>query len=320
MNNSDYIRGLGEIALGSRLKRISDRFNQEISKIFRSQNLDIEPSWLPVLLYLDENDSASVSEIAAAMYFTHPAVIHLLKQMEKRRLLETFTDAGDKRKRIVKLSGTGVNVLSTAGPLLNEIKLSVGDLMNSGSYNFVFLMDYLEEALGGKNFYRLTEERIKKRMIDSVDILKYSPRYKEQFKLLNTEWLEKYFNVEPEDERILNNPKDIISGGGEIFFASLNGNIIGTCAVIKKNGEEYELAKMAVTEKARGKQAGKKLALAAIGFAYSKGAKFLVLETSQKLHAAVGLYENLGFEYISNDGVSKYERTTIKMKMDLASA
>ncbi len=313
----DLIKELGEIALGSRLKRISDRINQEISKIFKSQNINIEPSLLPVLLYLNENESASVQELASALNFTHPAVIHLLKQMSKRDMVDTFADRDDGRKRMIRLSGNGKKILDSAEDVLDEIRISVKELVGSPGYDFMVIMDQLEKTLNEKTLIKRTEERIKQKLMSLVDILKFTPAHKEQFKLLNLEWLEKYFKVESEDERILNNPESIVSDGGEIFFASLNNEIIGTCAVIKKNAGEFELAKMAVAEKAQGKQAGKKLALAAIGFAYSNGAKSLVLETSRKLPAAVGLYERLGFEYLHDNPESKFERATFKMKLDL---
>ena len=285
--------------------------------MFKKQNLDIEPSSLPVLIFLKDNGRASVTQIASALNFTHPAVIHLLKKMEKRKLLSVFGDEGDRRKRLVKLSSYGYEVLDSSSALLEEITLSVTELFSSAGYDYINVMDSLEKSLDNKTLYVRIEERIKKRNMDSVEILRYSPQLKDKFKSINVEWLERYFKVEQEDERILNNPGEIISSGGEIFFASIDGNIIGTCAMIKKSEQEFELAKMAVTEKARGRQAGKKLALAAIGFAYSEGAASIVLETNQKLNAAVRLYESLGFEYVKASDESKYKRTTVKMKMDL---
>ena len=317
MAKRDIIKELGEIAVGSRLKRISDRINREISKIFREQNIDIEPSWLPLILFLKEQDAVAVREIAAAMNFTHPAVIHLLKQMEKKKLIETYQDENDKRKRLVRLNDYGKNVLNSASFLLDDIKSSLNEVFSATGYDFIFITDLLERELNDIALHKRAEEKIKKAKMDSVDILRYTPKYKGQFKSLNLEWLRKYFAVEPEDEKILSNPENIVDNGGEIFFASLKGSIIGTCAVIKISDEEYEMAKMAVTEKARGKQAGKKLALAAIGFAYSKGAGRLTLETNQKLTAAVCLYESLGFEYVQREQESKFKRTTVKMRLEL---
>ena len=154
-------------------------------------------------------------------------------------------------------------------------------------------------------------------MNEVVEILKFKPEFRKAFKDLNIEWIEKYFTVEPEDDKVLSNPEVIIKNGGEIFFAKYNNEIVGTCAAIKIDDNTIELAKMAVTEKAQGKQIGKKLALAVIEFARSKGVEQLVLETSDKLVAAVNLYEKLGFEKINENSGSKYTRTVFKMVMEL---
>ena len=314
---NNIIKQLGYIAIGSRLKRLSDKINLEISRLFKEQHFNVEPSWLPVIFYLNENVHASILDIASALNFTHPAAINIVNQMEKKNLVEAYQDVKDKRKRLVKLNATGQKLLVTMTPVLEELKLSAGEILNSAGYDFMHVIDSIEKSLDKKSLNKRTSERIKQKLIDSIDILRFSPAYKEQFKILNIEWLQKYFEVETEDEKILSNPEEIISGGGEIFFVIVNDEAVGTCAVIKKNEYEFELAKMAVTEKAQGRQAGKKLALAAIGFAYAKGAKTLYLETSRKLSAAVNLYEKLGFEYVPHNAESKYKRETIKMKLDL---
>ena len=141
--------------------------------------------------------------------------------------------------------------------------------------------------------------------------------WKYTFKRLNEEWLKKYFSVEPEDEKILSSPEEIIKNGGEIFFALYNNEVAGTCAAIQSDKHSYELSKMAVTEKFQGKQIGKKLALTAIGFAVSKKAKVIILETSNKLTAALNLYKKLGFEQVPNEHPEKYQRCTIKMRLEI---
>ena len=74
---------------------------------------------------------------------------------------------------------------------------------------------------------------------------------------------------------------------------------------------------MAVSKNWQGKQIGKKLALAAIEYAKSRNANEIVLETSRKLEAAVALYQQLGFVTEGKLTDSKYERSTIKMKLAL---
>ena len=63
--------------------------------------------------------------------------------------------------------------------------------------------------------------------------------------------------MEESDYKALDHPDEyIISSGGHIFMAVYEGEVVGTCAIIKMNGKKYELAKMAVSPRAQGKSIG----------------------------------------------------------------
>ena len=149
-------------------------------------------------------------------------------------------------------------------------------------------------------------------------IIDYEDRYAQSFKVLNEQWITKYFEMEPEDILVLNNPHDyIIKPGGKILFASLNDKIIGTCALLKKDQHHYELAKMAVSEECQGKGIGKKLGQAAINLAKQIGGKRITLETSSLLITAISLYKNLGFTVQENPCKSEYSRCDVQMELML---
>ena len=90
----------------------------------------------------------------------------------------------------------------------------------------------------------------------------------EKFKSLNVEWLEKFFKVEPIDERVLSNPKsEILDPGGFIVMAEIDSKVIGTFAYIKKGDLLYEFSKMAINPNQRGKGYGNIMMKYAISFA-----------------------------------------------------
>lgn len=153
---------------------------------------------------------------------------------------------------------------------------------------------------------------------EHVTIERHRPEYREHFKALNIEWLERYFHVEPHDVELLSDPeREIIDRGGEIFFAVHDGEVIGTCALLKLDVITFELAKMAVTEAAQGLGIGMELALAVIAEAKRKGAATIVLDTNTKLTSAMGLYRKLGFVEKRRPVPSVYERTNIYLQLDL---
>ena len=93
-----------------------------------------------------------------------------------------------------------------------------------------------------------------------ITVVPYSEKYKSHIKDLNYEWPEKYFFVEPDDITQLSDPEgEILNKGGYIWYLLVKEEVAGTISLLKINDEEYELAKMAITEKHKSKGFGKLL-------------------------------------------------------------
>jgi GNAT superfamily N-acetyltransferase len=149
---------------------------------------------------------------------------------------------------------------------------------------------------------------------DTVRIIPFSPKLKEPIKVLNIAWLERYFKVEPKDERVLSNPQqEIIDKGGLIFYAQYQNDIVGTVSLIKMDATTFELSKMAVSDGLQGLGIGKLLIEHCFQVAKENKIPKLILYSNRKLKPAIHLYERFGFVEIPlEDGV--YERADIKME------
>ena len=152
-----------------------------------------------------------------------------------------------------------------------------------------------------------------------MQISTYDPIYASDFKALNIEWLETFFYVEPYDNEVLSNPeKYIISKGGHIFFALIDGNVVGTVALMPmQEANVYELTKMAVDTTIRGKGIGQKLMAHCIVFAKAENAPKLVLYSNTLLENAIYIYKKWGFVEIPLETTSNYDRANIKMELIL---
>ena len=161
------------------------------------------------------------------------------------------------------------------------------------------------------------EPKNKLREIPDVEIVDYQSQYKQAFKDLNEEWITAYFKMEESDYKALDHPEEyILNKGGCILIAVCHGEPVGACALIKMENETFELAKMAVSPKAKGKGIGLLLGNAAISKARQAGAKQLYLESNTVLQPAINLYYKLGFTKFT--GVpSPYERCDIQMGLIL---
>lgn len=313
----EFLKQLGEVAFGTRLRLLTDRFIQDGAKIYQKQNIDFEPRWFTMFYLLSQRSPLTITEITAELGYTQPAVTQIANILVKKGLVKVIKDKTDTRKRLLALSPKGIDMISELKPVWRGFENAVKDLFTETGFDMMYIVSKLENALDEKDMYHRISEKIKQEQIDRIEILSYKPEYKDLFRDLNYEWLNKYFTIENEDKVLLLNPEEeIIAKGGEVIFASHKGSIVGTAALLKFSENEFELAKMAVTEKVQGRQIGKKLAEEIIRLAKEKNAKVLFLETNVKLSAAMKLYKKLGFILTENHS-SKYARSTIKMELKL---
>ena len=154
--------------------------------------------------------------------------------------------------------------------------------------------------------------------MDKLKIVPFNTDYIAAFEKLNREWIEEYFIMEEEDLMTLKNPESyVMERGGEIFFALLDGDVVGTAALIKKSKGVYELAKMAVAKNLRGLGIGKKLLERCINYSKERDATEIFLITNDSLKPALSLYLSCGFVLNEQNDDNRYERGNTKMNLIL---
>lgn len=154
-------------------------------------------------------------------------------------------------------------------------------------------------------------------MKDQITIIPFREEFNTHFRDLNIAWLEKYFFVEDHDREVLNNAKKhIIDKGGHIFFALYNNKVVGTVAIMNEM-EGYELSKMAVSPKYQGLKIGQLLLQYCIDFAKTKNWNKLLLYSNTVLENAIYIYKKYGFKEVELESDSPYQRSNIKMVLDL---
>ncbi|WP_297337933.1 GNAT family N-acetyltransferase [Algoriphagus sp.] len=152
-----------------------------------------------------------------------------------------------------------------------------------------------------------------------MKLIRYKKGLEKYFSQLNHAWVVKYFDIEPMDEALLQNPEGtILSKGGQILFVEYQGQIIGTVALKPPGQGAIELSKMAVDEAFQGLGAGKFLCHSAIEEAKRMKAEKMVLYTNSNLKPAIGIYEKHGFQKVPLEG-QQYKRADIKMELILNS-
>jgi len=253
---------------------------------------------------------------------SHPAVIQTSQMLVKKELIESHQDDEDRRVRRLKLTDKGKKMAVALEPIWNDFEIATSRLFEGAGVDILDVVQRIESELEKETISERIVKQVKERQYSAVEIVDFSYELKEYFKTLNLEWLEKYFTVEERDFNILMNPEsEIIHKGGYVFFARLNGEIVGTGALLRVDDETFEIVKMAVKEREQGKQVGKRLTAALIHKAKAEDAKHIILKTDNKLWAAVNLYRKSGFKVTVGEknasGQFEREKYGILMKLDL---
>ncbi|MBS0334713.1 MAG: GNAT family N-acetyltransferase [Proteobacteria bacterium] len=134
----------------------------------------------------------------------------------------------------------------------------------------------------------------------SMEIVDFEPAHAAAFKALNEAWISKHFTLEAKDREVLDDPQGkILARGGRIFMAMQDGRAVGCVALLNMADGGYEVAKMTVSEDARGAGLGRRLMQRCIDAGSERGAPRLYLETNSSLAPALGLYRAMGFKHLA---------------------
>jgi ribosomal protein S18 acetylase RimI-like enzyme/DNA-binding MarR family transcriptional regulator len=325
----EYIAQLGLVALGSRMRAISDRLYATADEVYRASGLQLQGRWLPLLRILHDRGPQTVGEIAEAVGQTHSAVSQLADKLTDLGWVDVAIDPADKRRRRLALTAHAETELRAAKPLWRAIEdLFTRHCREQGIdllHTLATFENVLAPTLAGAIVERAaTQDRA------ALRIVAFDPALRDHFYRLNEAWLRKYFYVEEIDHRVLSDPEtEIIARGGTILFAMLGDEVVGTCALMPEADgadaegvdaegvdvkDTFELTKMAVDEQRQGLGIGRALMEAAIDEFRRRDGRRLFLETNSKLTPAVRLYESMGFEHqpsIKPD--SHYDRANVYM-------
>jgi ribosomal protein S18 acetylase RimI-like enzyme len=319
----DTIKELGELAVATRLKRLGERLQRDVSRIYKDLDIDFEARWFSILNALRRRQSMTVTALAEDLRMTHPAINQLAAEMISEKLILSRKSRQDERKRLLRLSARGRKVAAALEPVWESIRLSTRQLIDDSGGGLISALDRIEERLDDHDMYERVMSRIDPQRLLAFDIVDYSPAMKKHFKALNAEWLREHFTIEKEDARVLDDPNGrIIRRGGAILFARRKDAVVGTCALLRKRDGVFELAKLGVAAGERRNGVGEALVRAVIERARAMGASALYLQTSPELKAANRLYRKLGFKKTAQSPLKpeRYRRCTIVMKLDLARA
>nr|WP_299485852.1 helix-turn-helix domain-containing GNAT family N-acetyltransferase [uncultured Allomuricauda sp.] len=310
---NDFLPGLKHLGFTARIKRLNEKIVSSTFGHYSNLKIKLEPNWHVIFLLLKEKGELTVTEIANALGFSHPAIIKITRKMKDEGYLETYKDLLDGRKTLIKISNKGEKAL----PDFEKEWLKIQEVLQEFvDEDFLQKLTVLEQKLNEQSFAaryqnrygqidsehafvirnaKPTEHRyIGQLMIEVYAGLEGFPNETEQPAYYQTLKNIGDFTKKPEVELLVavTAKGEII--GGVLYFGNMNYYGSGGAAPSEKNASGFRL--LAVHPNGRGLGVGKALSLACIQKAKEKKHKNVIIHTTEFMKVAWKMYERLGFK------------------------
>jgi DNA-binding MarR family transcriptional regulator/ribosomal protein S18 acetylase RimI-like enzyme len=316
------MKTLGCLSLGSRFKRLSDKMYKDVASIYQEQGIALHPTYFPLFNLLHLQGPLSVTKAAQLLNVSHPAISKIANKMQSEGLVYKSSDPSDERRFFLALDDKALLLLQKIEPILYEMRKYLDSLIEQQRYSILQSLDEFEAAYDEKGLVNPVLNALASKVSpQQVEVISWQSQLKQEFYRLNVTWIKKYFNghLNALDHEALDNPESYyLARGGYIWFAQLEGKIVGCIALAHHGAGRYEISKMGVDEHYQGYGIGRKMLLIALDKSRQLSANYVYLETSSLLPRALTLYQHMGFRQTEHpNGASNYERSDIYMELSI---
>jgi DNA-binding MarR family transcriptional regulator len=147
---SDFLDDLAELALGSRLKRLSDRMMSDAAAVYRRLGHDVQPKWFTLLALLHSKREVSVVAAAEYLGLSQPAISQFSRQLVEKGYITSRPAPEDSRRRLLELTERGAQVIETMQPLWRAVEEAARDICLELDNDFYEAIRKCERALDRK--------------------------------------------------------------------------------------------------------------------------------------------------------------------------
>lgn len=154
----DFLDELHELAIGSRLKRLSERFISEATEIYQHFGLDIQPKWFTLLALLHKQKQLTVVEAAESLGLSQPAISQFCQQLSQQKLIDFVVCEKDARRRLITLSTRGKKSIEKMQPIWQAVQKAAEDISRENTNDLYQAIQKCELALNRKSLKQRTIE------------------------------------------------------------------------------------------------------------------------------------------------------------------
>ena len=129
----NFYQSLGFLVFGSRLKRLSEVFLNDVNRIYKFHNIPFDASWFPVFYILSKKQEVSIKEISGDLNVSHSAVSQLISSLQQKGLIKSVVSKKDARHKAIAFTAKGVKLLQKIKPVWNALQEAMQELSNEST-------------------------------------------------------------------------------------------------------------------------------------------------------------------------------------------
>jgi DNA-binding MarR family transcriptional regulator len=158
----DYTRQYGPAAIGARLRRLSESIDEDAGRIYVDLGIDFQQRWVGILEQLHNRGAQPVGELAASLGIRHSSVSQTRRSLEEAGLVESEVDPQDGRSRLLRLSGSGKELVRRLQPLWKILNATSLELDQEADH-VIAALDRLDRALERLSLYDRVRQKLASR-------------------------------------------------------------------------------------------------------------------------------------------------------------
>jgi DNA-binding MarR family transcriptional regulator len=160
MESKDFLDELGELALGSRLKRLSDRLMTDANLTYQAFGHSVQPRWFVLLALLHKQSQVSVVEASEYLGISQPAVSQFSRDLEDKGWLQVVFDEQDGRRRLLQLTALGRAEVDSLQTMWRAVDAAAKELCEEAGEHFFQSIQRFERALKRKSLRDRALEKV----------------------------------------------------------------------------------------------------------------------------------------------------------------
>ncbi len=154
----DFLDELGELALGSRLKRLSEKVLSDAANIYQDFDVNVQPKWFTLLALLHRKLRVNVVEASEYLGLSQPAISQFCRQLADEGLVSFVTCEQDSRRKVLTLTPRGREEVNKMLPMWQAVQKAAEQLCREFENDFYRSLRKCEKALAEKSLQQRTAE------------------------------------------------------------------------------------------------------------------------------------------------------------------